>query len=135
MSRRKKSFGKVKPPWVGKTKVSLIKRTEEAFDPFNKSGVPRRVTDNRKPDFTLKSYLGGRNWRARKDTKEAANAHPVNSWVRCQFNGRVIVGEVIRVYGGNYTIAQLIGAKVRVPYWATIERITLPKETVANEQG
>jgi hypothetical protein len=135
MSRRKKSVGKVKPSWVGKTRASLIKRIELALDPRNKGSTPKRVTDNRKAQVSAKTYYGGRTSRARAETKAAAKAYPIGSWVSVRWESTLrTVGKIVRIYGGKYTIQTLYGTNVRVPYYAIIQAIHAPSEPTTREQ-
>ncbi len=121
MSKRKKSFGRVKPTWVGKTPTSLIKRVEEMLIAPHRP-VQRRQTDNTKLRVTLKDYRG-RCASTRKDDRAAAKAHPVDTWVRGEYAGTRFTGKVIRIRNGKYTLRLVSGQTATVPCWVKLTRL------------
>lgn len=123
MSKRKKSVGKVKPSWVGKTKTSLMKRVEEMLL-FPHRAVQRRESDNTKVRVTSKDYYG-RCTSARREDRAAAKAHPVDTWVRGEYGGRLFAGSIARVRNGKYTVRRLDGRTISVPYWVNLVRVPL----------
>jgi len=122
MSKHKKSVGKVKPPWVGKTKSSLLKRIEQALNPNNRGPIQRRITDNRKFTADVYNYRGGRTATARRENAAAAKAHPVDSWVSGRYN-EPFVGKVVRVRNGKYTLQLSGGGTLRVPFWLDLKKV------------
>jgi hypothetical protein len=135
MSRRKKSYGKVKPSWVGKTASSIVKMAEALLDPSRSASVQRRHTDNKSVQAKFSDYAGHRSHCARKRNKEAAQAHPIGSYVKVFEVQSSFIGEVIRVGGGKYTILRAHGVRTRVPYWSHIVELAKSTElfSVLNE--
>jgi hypothetical protein len=124
MSKRKKSIGKVKPPWFGKTPTSLLKLVEELLVSPHKS-VQRRQSDNSKRQLTVKDYIGRRK-NTRREDRAAAKAHPVDSWVRGNYGGSTFTGKITRIRSGSYTVQNLNGQVRRVPYWVEMSTLLGP---------
>lgn len=120
MSKRKKSHGKVKPSWVGKTQSSLLRRVEQLL---TAGQAQRRITSNVKIQYRTSDYINGRTASARKEIASAAKVCPVDTEVMGQYAGKTFRGKIVRIRGNGYTVREASGANVRIPLWVGLRKL------------
>lgn len=110
MSKRKKSYGDVKPSWVGKTPASIARLAEQMLDPLRKTSVQVRVTDNTRRYRPIGYRRSGdRSQRERAVNKDLAAVHPVGQQIQVSYTtylGGVgsAQGTIVRIKGGKYYV-------------------------------
>lgn len=110
MSRHKKSYGKVKPSWFGKTKASLCARIENTLS-MKPVPVQRRITDNSKRRYHRQSQWN-RCEATRQQNRELAAQYPVGAMIefhescyRYTDNGtQERFGYIVRIRDGKYYV-------------------------------